>query len=276
MSNRSLIVVLAVLLVAAGGFAAWVFFAQRGAEAELAARERAIAVSAREAEIKREEERHALARWPQEQDRVPAAEDDAIPPPREVVPLQLVFIHGVDLDVTLPDPDTGGRLDGQAKDPPAPQPDDQAAAKLAKERSARWVLRFKVADGKEYVEQLKAMGAEILIPLPPDNKKSVLFRDLGKPEPKDATDADLKRLAGKVQFSDKRKEPVAGVMEVLKVDGKPPAFWAFFPKELADDLATKESSYRNRREENIEETVFRVTVREGKVEIVVADQKAKK
>ena len=274
MPTRSLIVLLAVLLVAAGGFATRAFVAYRGVQNERAERERSDAESAREKEAIREQERREFAKWQQEQDRVQPAEDDAIPPPREK--LRLVALDTEEPDVTLPEPDAGGRLDGKAKDPPVPQPDDQPAAKLAKERSQRWVLRFKVAEGKEYVEQLKALGAEILIPLPPDNKKAILIRDLSKPEQKDATDADLKRLAGKVQFSDKRKEAVAGMMEVLKVDGKPTECWAFFPKELADELARKEMNYRNRRAEDIELTVFLVTVRGGKPEIVVADQQAKK
>ncbi len=279
MSNRSLIVLFAVLLVAAGGFAAWAFVAYRGSQFELAERERFIAESEREKQERREEERREFDRRQQalrEMIEREQAEDDAIPLPREK--LRLVAIDIEELDVTLPEPGAGGKLDGKGKDPPVPLPDDQQEAKLAKERSSRWVLRFKVADSKEYVEQLKALGAEILIPLPPDNdaKKSILIGDLSKPEHKKPSDADLKRLAGKVQFSDTRKEPVAGVMEVLKVEGKPPAFWAFFPKELEAELARKESNYRNRRAEDIEETIFQVAIRGGKTEIVVADQKAKK
>src|SRR5438552_1858975 len=136
MSDRRLIVPLAVLLamllVAAGGGASWAFLAYRGVQTERAERERSVAESEREKETQREQERREFARRQQEQDRVKAAEDDAIPPPREKILPGLVVIDTEEPDVTLPDPDTGGKLDGKAKDPPVPQPDDQPAAKLAR------------------------------------------------------------------------------------------------------------------------------------------------
>ncbi len=67
------------------------------------------------------------------------------------------------------------------------------------------------------------------------------------------------------------------VLEVLGVN--PPnakAFWAFFPSNLEEELARKEKGYRNRRPEDIEETIFRVTVRGGQFTIEVDDQVAKK
>jgi hypothetical protein len=144
-------------------------------------------------------------------------------------------------------------------------------------RGLRWVLRFRIVGGRDYVEQLRAMGAEILVPLPPDSKKCLLIRDLNNPAPVVASDADMKRLAGKIQFSDNRPTPVREVLEVLGVN--PPnakAFWAFFPKDVEDQLAHKEKGYRNRRAEDIEETIFRVTVRGGSFEVVVDDQVAKR
>lgn len=50
------------------------------------------------------------------------------------------------------------------------------------------------------------------------------------------------------------------------------SFWAFFPRELEDELARKEQHYRNRRPEDVEETVFRVVVRGGACEVVVWGQ----
>lgn len=146
-------------------------------------------------------------------------------------------------------------------------------------RGLRWVLRFRVAGGKDYVEQLQAMGAEVLIPLPPDDKKCVIIRDLGNPGAQAvATDTDLKRLAGKIQFSDNRRDQVRDVLATLgvKSPGQPKAFWAFFPKGLEDELARKETSFLNRRAEEIEETVFQVTVRGGKFDLKVVDQVRKK
>lgn len=145
-------------------------------------------------------------------------------------------------------------------------------------RGLRWVLRFRVASGKDYLDQLKAMKAEILIPLPPDGKQCAIFDNLNSPQKRIASDADLKRLAGKIQFSDARKDQVRDVAAALGVETTPPpkTFWAFFPKELEDELARKETGYRNRRSEDIEETIFRVVVRGGNFELVVDEQRVKK
>ena len=61
-----------------------------------------------------------------------------------------------------------------------------------------------------------------------------------------------------------------------KTPTTPTAFWAFFPKELEEKLARMETGYRNRRSEDIEETIFRVTIRGGSYELVVDDQRIKK
>ncbi|MBM3983000.1 MAG: hypothetical protein FJ304_22550 [Planctomycetes bacterium] len=144
-------------------------------------------------------------------------------------------------------------------------------------RGLRWVLRFRVAGGGDYISQLKAMGAEILVPLPPDNKRCLIIRDLDNPRATDATDADLGRLARKIQFSDARPDQVRDVLSALNVNAPgAKAFWAFFPKELEEELARKETGYRNRRAEDIEETIFRVTIRGGRHDIVVDDQTFKK
>ena len=103
--------------------------------------------------------------------------------------------------------------------------------------------------------------------------------DLSNPSShRTATDADFRRLAGKIQFADNRRDQVRDVLATLGVvtPGQPKAFWAFFPKDLEDELANKETSYRNKRPENIEETIFSVTIRGGKHEIVVVDQVLKR
>ena len=145
-------------------------------------------------------------------------------------------------------------------------------------RGLRWVLRFKVAGGSDYVDQLKAMGAEVLIPLTSD-RDCILIPDLGNPAAqKVASDADFRRLAGKIQFSDNRPSQVRDVLATLgvKAPGQPKAFWAFFPQDLEAELASQETKYRNRRPEQIEETIFQVTVRGGKHTIVVVEQVGKK
>jgi hypothetical protein len=167
----------------------------------------------------------------------------------------------------------GKGFDGSAGSGPGGVGSDSTRA-----RGLRWVLRFRVASGKDYLDQLRAMGAEILVPL--DDKKppqSILVPDLENPTAQRvASDADYKRLAGKIQFSDTRKDQVREVCAALGVKTDAKTFWAFFPKSLEEELAHKEKSYRNRRSEDIEETIFRVVVRGGKFELVIDDQRVKK
>jgi hypothetical protein len=172
-----------------------------------------------------------------------------------------------------------GAQPGKGNDGSAGAGPGGTGADSTRARGLRWVLRFRVASGRDYLDQLKAMRAEILVPLPPDDKKCILIEDINAPSAQRvATDADLKRLAGKIQFSDTRREQVRDVVTALGVNvtGAPKTFWAFFPKDLEDELAYKEKGYRNRRSEDIEETIFRVTVRADKYEIVVEDQVAKR
>jgi hypothetical protein len=144
-------------------------------------------------------------------------------------------------------------------------------------RSLRWVLRFVTSDGTDYVNQLAAMGATILVPLPPENRDCLYFGDLRNTGNKRmATEDDLKQLSGQIKFSDTRPGSVAGVCAALGVREPARSFWAFFPRGLEDELSRKELNYRNRRSEDIEETVFRVIVRGGGYEVVVVDQTAKR
>ena len=147
----------------------------------------------------------------------------------------------------------------------------------SRKRSLRWVLRFNTSSGRDYLDQLAAMNATVLIPVPPANKDAILFPDLkDRTIRRMATDDDLKRLAGQVRFSDGRVDSVKGVCEALGVADRPTAFWAFFPKPIEAELLRKEIGHLNRRPEEIEETVFRIRVANGKVEIAVAGQTAKK
>jgi hypothetical protein len=151
-------------------------------------------------------------------------------------------------------------------------------ANSTRARSLRWVMRFRTNSGDDYVNQLAAMGAVILVPLPStDNKRCLYFTNLRNPgESRMATDDDLRKLTGQIKFSDTRPESVRSVCEVLGVKESARSFWAFFPKNMEEEVSRKEIGYRNRRPEQIEETIFRVIVRGGTYEIVVDDQTPKR
>jgi hypothetical protein len=144
-------------------------------------------------------------------------------------------------------------------------------------RSLRWIMRFKTASGRDYLNQLSSLGAEIVVPLPPQNKQAYLFKDLANPKPgTNMTDNDWNRLAGQIQFSDYSPKSVREVSESLNLDITPKLFLAFFPKDFEEKLSRMERGHQNRRTEDIEETVFEVIFRGGKYEMVVASQKLKR
>lgn len=206
----------------------------------------------------------------------------------EPPPLLNPKINPLDLDaakITSPDkmpkvsgPVGSGDQKGKGYDGTAGTGPGGTGSDSTRARGLRWVLRFRVASGRDYLDQLKAMKAELLIPVPPDNKKFILISDLSNPQQKVADEDDLRKLAKKIQFADGRADQVKDVAAVLNIPGNPPpkVFWAFFPKELEEELARKETAYRNRRSEDIEETIYRVVVRGGNYELIVDDQKVKK
>lgn len=168
-------------------------------------------------------------------------------------------------------PGDGAGYDGSAGKGPGGKGADSTLG-----RNMRWVLRFKVSGGRDYLAQLKTMKAKILVPMP-GSDKCLLIENLDNPTVhRLATDADLGALANQIKFSDHRRDAVQGVAGALGLDFRPDAFWAFFPKEIEEDLSNKETGFRNRRSDDIEETIFRVSVIGGQYKIVVDEQKIKR
>lgn len=167
-------------------------------------------------------------------------------------------------------PGSGKGFDGTSGSGPGGVGADSTRA-----RTLRWVLRFRVS-GDDYVAQLSAMGAVIMVPLPPENEKCLFISDLKNPNPRLATDGDFNRLGNQIKFSDTRPDSVRDVCRILGVRENAKSFWAFFPKGFEDDLSRKELNYRNRRSEDIEETIFRVINRAGGFDIIVDEQTVKR
>jgi hypothetical protein len=144
-------------------------------------------------------------------------------------------------------------------------------------RSLRWVLRFRTTSGRDYLDQLMALKAVVMVPARGTNKEMYIFRDLANPRPGTvATDSDIAQVSRLIQFSDIRRESVDAVAAALGLDYDPKVFWAFFPAELEAELARLEKAYMNRQPEAIEETVFQVTVRGGRYTLVVVEQRTKR
>lgn len=145
-------------------------------------------------------------------------------------------------------------------------------------RSLRWVVRFNIVSGREYLNQLQGMGAIVVVPIPPSNKSAYVYKDLsGRSAGELATDGEWMHLAQRVQFCDYKRDVVQQVVKELRSPIETPhAFWAFFPKEWEEKLARLEREYKNKRSEDIQETVFQVIKREdGKYDVAVARQSLK-
>ena len=143
-------------------------------------------------------------------------------------------------------------------------------------RGLRWVLRFNTRSGRDYLRQLAALKAVVMIPVPPENKRMLILRDPANPRADEfATDADIREQAAKVQFQDARRQSNEAIREALGLPAAPAAFWAFFPKSLEDEMARLEVAYRNKRPEDIRETVFQVEVIGGAARLVVVAQRMK-
>ncbi len=174
------------------------------------------------------------------------------------------------------------RLDGNQKGgsagndkagtgPGGPGADSTAA------RSLRWVITFKTRDGRDYLSQLSALGAVVVVPIPPDSREQYIFRDLTDPKKRaKCTAKDWDQLTTLVQFTDTKRQSVDDVSVALGLDFIPKNFMAFFPKELEDRLSRMEKGHANRRAEDIEETRFEMLMKDGKCEIKVVEQKLKK
>jgi hypothetical protein len=144
-------------------------------------------------------------------------------------------------------------------------------------RSLRWIISFKTRDGRDYLNQLSAIGAVVVVPIPPEGKQQFIFRDLANPKPGTyCTPKDWEKLNSQIQFTDFMRKSVQDVSIALNLDFTPKNFVAYFPPEMEEKLSRMEKSYKNRRSEDIEETRFELIMRGGKYEMIVADQKLKR
>jgi hypothetical protein len=136
-------------------------------------------------------------------------------------------------------------------------------------RAVRWELNFKTADGRDYLAQLAAMKATLVIPQPANWKTNKVYRNLGGQPTGEPFDMD--KLPG-LYFVDDDAGSATRLVRSMGLDFAPPHFIAFFPKDIEEELATKEREFRGRKESEIFSTTFKILVRDGRPTIVVVDQ----
>jgi len=151
-------------------------------------------------------------------------------------------------------------------------------ADATRSRSLRWVITFKTGGGRDYLDQLHALGAVIFVPKLDDNKKLLYFGNLSNPGAGvlDSDGKELARQMSKMQFHDFSSASCADIQEALDLKFKPRSFIAFFPKSFEEDLAKKETGHAQRRSADIDETKFQVVRRGGSYEVYVTGPSLKK
>ena len=151
-----------------------------------------------------------------------------------------------------------------------PGASNKGDASSSSNRSVRWELIFKTENGGDFLRQLAAMKATLVLPQPADWKKNKAYRDIavGKGS---GEDFDIDKMPG-LHFVDDSADSAGRLARAMGLDFSPPYFIAFFPKEIEEELAAKEKAYRGRKESEIFSTKFKIIPRNGKPSIAVVDQ----
>jgi hypothetical protein len=136
-------------------------------------------------------------------------------------------------------------------------------------RGIRWELNFKTQSGEDYLEQLRAMKATLLIPQPKEWDTHKAYR-LAEANIR-GEDYDIAKLPG-LHFIDDDSGSASRLARAMGLDFSPPKFLAFFPKEVEEELAAKERDFRKRKESEIFSTSFRILIRDGRPSITVIEQ----
>ncbi|WP_020474133.1 hypothetical protein [Zavarzinella formosa] len=137
-------------------------------------------------------------------------------------------------------------------------------------RAVRWELTYKTESGQDYVKQLAAMKATLVIPQPPDFQKTLAYKNIDQPRPV-GEPINVDQIKG-LYFVDDSADSASKVARTLGLNFDPPHFVAFFPKDVEEELAAKERNYRGRKEDQIFSTKFKILIRDGKYTIQVLDQ----
>jgi hypothetical protein len=137
------------------------------------------------------------------------------------------------------------------------------------QRVLRWVMRFNTFNGNDYRRQLAGLGA--ILAFPQADGGYMVYRDLNqKPAKGEIEDiASIKRIF----WVDEKKDSIRSLSEAMDVPVPDGPIVAFFPEKLEAELLRKELSYKGKKEEDIEETTFKIKVRSGNFVPEVEDQK---
>ena len=129
------------------------------------------------------------------------------------------------------------------------------------------MILFKTENGKDYLNQLAAMKATVVVPQPKDwtGLKAYPLTTL----PPTGEDFRREDLPGLYFIDD---SSAGNLTRAMGLGFDAPMFIAFFPAEIEERMASLEREFRKRQESEIFETKFKVLLRDGKPEITVVEQ----
>jgi hypothetical protein len=128
------------------------------------------------------------------------------------------------------------------------------------QRVLRWTLVFNTNDGRDYANQLSALGAIVAYPDPGNPQQYLVIRDLTR-RPVQGQAEDLSGIK-RIFWIDDKPQSVASLARAIGLPGVPHIV-AFFPEELESRLLKLELDWMRSKtgkadEDRIEETRFEV------------------
>jgi len=139
-------------------------------------------------------------------------------------------------------------------------------------RLLRWSVNFRTQSGEDYLKQLNGIGA--ILGVPDKTGKLMIVRNLNErpAKPRYESIRDINRIF----WVDDRADSAQAVAAVLQLDVIPSQLIAFFPVEIEQQLVKVELDYGKKygrtKEEDIKETEFNLSFRQGKPVFTVRRQ----
>jgi hypothetical protein len=148
----------------------------------------------------------------------------------------------------------GGRDTGKDKGEGAFQGPGKSKFTSRQQRVLRWIMRFNTLNGNDYRRQLAGLGAILAFPQP--NGGYMVYRDLNQ-RPIKGEEEDIASIK-RIFWVDEKKDSIRSLAEAMDVPVPDGPIVAFFPEKLEAELLRKELNFKNKKEEDIEETHFRI------------------
>jgi RNA polymerase sigma factor (sigma-70 family) len=170
----------------------------------------------------------------------------------------------------------GAQTSRQGADPDRPKQQkgaDPATPGPRWKRTVRWQLNFSTDNGEDYAGQLAALGATVAIPDGDSDTRYRVFRDLSQRPARGEVEDIVKN--DRLFWIESNSKSLTGLGKVLGWKEVPKHMVVFFPRYVEDDLLRKELAFANRKEEEIQETEFRIRRTATGYEVEVVGQSAK-